>query len=90
MNFIFEDNRIYMLDNKDVLIAEITFPKIDEDTVDINHTFVDASLRGQGVASKLVEAAYKVIKEQNKKAMLTCSYAVKWFESHQSYQDILK
>ena len=57
MDFTYYPNRIALLDGGGRAIAEITFPDIDEDTVDINHTFVDESLRGQGMAGKLMEAA---------------------------------
>lgn len=33
------------------LLAEITFPTGEDGVADIDHTFVDESLRGQGVAS---------------------------------------
>lgn len=89
MDFIYETNRIYMNDNDGHMLAEITFPDINETTVDINHTFVDPSLRGQGIAGKLMKATYNKIKNENKKAIATCSYAVKWFDSHNEYCDIL-
>ena len=81
MDFTYYPNRIALLDGGGRAIAEITFPDIDEDTVDINHTFVDESLRGQGMAGKLMEAAVNRIQSQGKKAVPTCSYAVKWFEN---------
>ena len=39
------------------LLAEITFPTGEDGVADINHTFVDESLRGRGVAGQLVQAA---------------------------------
>jgi len=36
-------------------LAEIDFEKIDEKTYNISRTFVDDSLRGQGICSELVE-----------------------------------
>ena len=89
MDFKIESNRIYALDEKGELIAEITYPELDSEKVVINHTFVGPSLSGQGVAAKLTEMAYQEIKKQDKKAVLTCIYAVKWFDKHQEYQDIL-
>jgi predicted GNAT family acetyltransferase len=38
-------------------LAEIDFEKVDEMTYNISHTFVDDSLRGQGIGSELVEKA---------------------------------
>ena len=45
MNYITETNRIYASNENGTLIAEVTFPKTGDNTVDINHTFVDDSLR---------------------------------------------
>ena len=82
MDFTYYPNRIALLDGGG--------RAIDEDTVDINHTFVDESLRGQGMAGKLMEAAVNQIQSQGKKAVPTCSYAVKWFEKHPEYNKLVK
>ena len=50
MNFIVEENAIYYMDENREKNAEVTFPKLDEHTVEINHTFVSPSLRGTGMA----------------------------------------
>ena len=90
MEFICNQNQIALYDAEHHVIAEVTFPDVDGDTVNIDHTFVDDSLRGQGIAGKLMEAAAEQLRAQEKKAVLTCSYAVKWFEKHPEYGDILK
>ncbi len=82
MNFIEEDFRIYSKDEDGNIIAEITFEEIEKGTFNINHTFVDKSLRGQGVAGKLVEKAVDKIKNKNGKVTATCSYAKKWLEKN--------
>ena len=56
LTFITEAERIYSQDASGNIIAEITFP-VKEGIATIDHTFVDESLRGQGIASKLVKAA---------------------------------
>ena len=88
MDFFYEENRIYLNDENGKMIAEVTFPNESDDTVNINHTFVDDSLRGQGVAGKLLEAVATKLRTENKKAHPTCSYAVNWFEKNQDYKDI--
>ncbi len=89
MEIIKDNNKVYILkDNKEV--AYVTFPNIDETTVNINHTYVSESLRGMKIASKLLEEAYRIIKSNNKKAIIECSYAKKWFENNKEYNDILK
>lgn len=91
MNFTYHENQILLYDKLGTIIAEVTFPDIDATTVDINHTFVDDSLRGQGVAGKLMEEVANQLRLKGKKAILTCSFAIHWFSKHQEeYQDILK
>lgn len=90
MNFITENNRIYANDENGKLIAEVTFPEAAENRVDINHTFVDDSLRGQGVAGQLLELAVKELRASGRKATASCSYAVKWFEKHPEEADLLE
>lgn len=75
---------------EDQMLAQVTFPSVDDATVDINHTFVHDSLRGQGIAGQLMEEAAREIRSQKKSAVLSCSYAVAWFQKHPEYQDILK
>ena len=89
MEFIIESNRIYTTDEKGTIIAEITYPNLSDEKVVIKSTFVDNSLRGQGVAAKLTEMAYQEIKKHNKQAKVSCSYAAKWFAENPEYQDIL-
>lgn len=90
MNFIYETNKIYAKNEDGKIIAEVDFPLVDEQTVEIMHTFVDDSLRGQGVAAKLMQAAADTVRKQGKKARLTCSYAVKWFEKNSEQQDLIQ
>jgi len=81
MNFIKEKNRIYLKDDNDKVIAEINFER-KGDLYNIYHTFVDESLRGKGIASKLVKEAIDYIKEKNGKVIASCSYANKWLEKN--------
>jgi predicted GNAT family acetyltransferase len=89
MEYKKDTNWIYATDDAGNVIAEVTFPNIREGVVAINHTFVDDSLRGRGVAGELVLEAYETIKAAGKKAVLICPYAVKWFAEHPEYNDIV-
>lgn len=84
---VMDNKASYMKDG--VLLAYVTYPFIDDGVVLIDHTFVDSSLRGQGIASLLMNEAYLDIKAHNYKAKLLCSYAVKWFDEHPECSDIL-
>jgi predicted GNAT family acetyltransferase len=82
MNFIRESGRIYLPGPEGQVLAQVLFPSVDETTVDIISTFVDDSLRGQGVADKLLTAVQEELVAQGKTARLTCSYAVKWYDKN--------
>ncbi len=77
--FTIEDNRAYLINAEGKLVAEVTYPETSPGVFTIDHTFVDNSLRGQGIAAKLVETAVEEI-EKKGKVEATCSYAVKWLE----------
>lgn len=64
------------------VLAEVTFPEVEPGIVEIDHTFVDESLRGQGVAAELLGRAAGIISSCGLYARPTCSYAVSWFERH--------
>ena len=82
MEFIKEENRIYAKNEKGVLIAEITFQPRENNVYNIDYTFVDESLRGQGIAGKLVQEAVNTIKAKGGIVKATCSYADKWLQEH--------
>ena len=89
MEFQSKPGRLWAENEEGKLIAEITFPEDRPGVANINHTFVDGSLRGQGVAGQLVQGAADQIRGRDMKAVATCSYAVKWFESHPDQRDLL-
>ena len=74
-NYITEENRIYLPDENGNILAEIDFEKVDEKTYNISHTFVDDSLRGQGIGSELVEKAITYLSEKWYRVTATCPYA---------------
>ena len=90
MEFQSEDHRIFAKDQEGHVIAEVTFPEVSEGTAVIDHTFVDDSLRGQGVAGELLETAAEQLEERGMKVIPTCAYAVLWFEKHPEYRKLLK
>ena len=92
MEYFVNEKGIYLkdLENAGRVLAEITFIKVSKNTIEINHTFVDKSLRGQGIANILMEKVVDYMEENNLKCILTCSYAIKWFEKHPESKKLLK
>ena len=89
MGFVHYDNEIVFLGNKNEILANVTFPLISEDVVNVNHTFVDASQRGKGIAQELMEELVKNLNKTNRKAIVTCSYAKKWFSENPRYRELI-
>ena len=89
MEFQYEPDRIYAECENGKLVAEVTFPEAEPGVKNLNHTFVDDSLRGQGIAGKLVKAVADKAREDGFQVRPTCSYAVKWFKKNRDYADIL-
>lgn len=90
MNIIKSDQAHYILDENNNRIAEITYVESDESFIIIDHTFVDESLRGQGIASKLVASVVEEMRKQNKKIVPHCPFAKAEFDRVPDYQSILK
>lgn len=89
MEYIHNQNQIAVYGADASLLAEVTFPSVDAHVVNVSHTFVDASLRGQGVAGKLMSELVKELRDTDRKATLTCSYALSWFQKHPQYNDVI-
>lgn len=89
MEYIYDTNKITVYSPTRTVLAEVTFPALDAATVNINHTFVDESLRGQGVASALMFRAASELRRQKKKALISCTYAKKWFDQNPEFKDVL-
>jgi predicted GNAT family acetyltransferase len=86
--FVFEDSRLAYIENGRRL-AEVTFPDTPDGLVDVDHTFVDDSLRGRGIAGQLKERVAAKLREDGRRAKLSCSYAKSWFEKHGEYSDLI-
>lgn len=80
-DLIVKDDRIYY-ENDGRVLAEIDFEDIGEKRMNIGHTFVHESLRGQGVGVVLVNRAVRLIKEKGYTVQATCSYAKKCIEEN--------
>ena len=86
MMFMEERGRIYAADETGAVTAEILFNDEGEDAVCVVRTYVAESLRGQGIAGKLKEAASEAAKKRGKKVVAACSYAEAWLQKHPEYK----
>jgi len=56
----------------------------------IDHTFVDPSLRGQGIAEQLILRVVEEARRVGAKIIPQCSYAVVQFQRKKEYADVLE
>ncbi|SEL21962.1 hypothetical protein SAMN04488700_0448 [Carnobacterium iners] len=89
MNFEKTENRFYKNGDDGKMIAEVTYVPSGDDKVILDHTFVDPSLRGQGIAEELVNRVVEEMRKENKKIIPLCPYAKTLFErKSEIYSDI--
>lgn len=88
MKLNYSESRIYINDEAGKTVAEVTFPPVSKNVVEIDHTFVDDSLRGQGIAGELLLAVAQELRKTGRKAYPACPYAVRWFSGHPEFTDV--
>jgi uncharacterized protein len=80
----------FYIDGKGGRLAELTFSAApDRQLVILEHTEVDESLRGQGIARKLVETAVTWAREQQIKLVPVCPFAKAVFDREPAFRDVL-
>ncbi|WP_066649242.1 GNAT family N-acetyltransferase [Christensenella timonensis] len=89
MTFSHSKDRIYLEGENHKILAFVSFPDAGGGIVDVSHTYVDPSLRGQGMGDKLMLALIDELKRSGKKAKPTCHFAQLWFERHPGYASFL-
>ena len=88
MEFKENTEKIWLENEEGKIIAYVEFPMING-TANVMHTVVDSSLRGQGVAGRLMEALVEKMEKEDRKLELTCSYAVDWFNKNREHENVL-
>lgn len=71
-------------------VGELTYQRVGENLVILDHTFVDESLRGQGLARELLDAIVAWARATQTKIRPACSYAVAVFARDKSIGDVLE
>jgi len=82
MEFKFDKDKIYAADDTGKILVKADIRSAGEGVVDITHVYTDPSMRGQGAAGKLMQVVAEYLRENNLKAIASCSYANSWFEKN--------
>ena len=80
----------YVLKGPDGSEAEMTFTKVGDHLIIIDHTDVPDQFRGQGVGVKLVARAVEDARAAGKKIIPLCPFANAQFRRHKEWADVLK
>jgi predicted GNAT family acetyltransferase len=68
--------------------AEMTYRKVNDTTISIDHTFVPREFRSAGIALKLVERGVADARAEGKKILPRCSYVAAQFLRHPEWEDL--
>ena len=61
----------------------------DKETIDLYSTYTPPRLRGQGLAEKVVLAAFEYAKENKLKVIASCWYVREFIEKHPEFRTIV-
>ena len=84
-----DGQKTWLEDESGKQIALLNHAEVRPGVVNFSHTEVDASLQGQGIAGKITKFAADRLREDGRKAELSCSYSIRWFSKHPDYADVL-
>lgn len=91
MEFQHEQGRFFMTNADGKLVAEVAYAPIDNgQNVVIERTYVDPSLRGQGIAGKLIKLVVDEARQNGFLIEPLCTYAHAAFARHPEYGDVLR
>ena len=62
--------------------AELFYEPFSDDVLDLQHTEIPPSGRGQGVGDALVRAALTYARERGMRVIATCPYVQLWLRRH--------
>jgi uncharacterized protein len=86
---VLSNGGIFFLEKQQYKLAEITYMWKNEDIIVANHTWVDDSLRGQGVARELLDALVNFTRQNKLKIVPMCSYVEVMFRRDKSFVDVI-
>ena len=78
---------VFEIDGK--RLAEMAYSIAGDQMIIIEHTEVDASLRGTGAGKKLLAALVDWARAEHKKVIPICPFAKSVFEKTPEFQDVL-
>lgn len=79
----------FFIENEGSYLAVMTYIWAGEQRMVIDHTEVDASLKGQGIGAQLVAAAVQAARDKGFKILPLCPFAKAVMNKTESYADVM-
>jgi len=70
--------------------AHLDYEIINDEVIEFPYTYVSPTLRGKGVAAKILEFGLNYAREKNLSVIPSCSYVESYINKNKKYQDLLK
>lgn len=80
----------YVLRGPDGAEAEVTFTRIGDSRIILDHTGVPDVFRGQGIGVRLVARAVEDARASGKTILPLCPFAAAQFKRHPEWADVLE
>lgn len=79
---------VFFIERDGARVGEMTYRRLGDTRILIDHTEVDPALRGKGVARALLDAAVGWARQHGVKISATCSYVLVQFQRDSSLSDV--
>lgn len=79
----------YVVRGPDGAEAEMTYTRVGESRIIIDHTGVPDAFRGQGIGARLVARAVEDARAAGKTILPLCPFAAAQFKRHPEWADVL-
>jgi len=84
-----ESKGSFFVERNGETLARMTYSKAGADKIIIDHTEVDASLKGEGAGKKMVLESVRYARENDLKIIPLCPFAKSVFEKNEDLADVL-
>jgi predicted GNAT family acetyltransferase len=64
--------------------------RIEDGRLVLTHTEVPEEFSGQGIATRLVQGAFDLLRRSGRKAVLKCPFVGHFFATHPEYADVVE
>ena len=89
MEFTITKERITAIHSDGSPMGYITFPQVRAGLVTVDQMAIHPPFRGQGVEDALMEALFRHLSTQGRKAALRCSFAQGYLQAHPEWKSLL-